>query len=614
VSSDHPDFHPTDVLQAADGRILVIDTGGWYKLCCPTSQLAKPQVPGAIYRLRKTGGEVALNCPPPKWEWPKPADFSALCAHLKSENQHVRRRAIEEIGQWPRSRTTPAEQASIARELVAVLLNAAKAGTADRFVEHALIYALIEGGDSKTMRDELPRTHPIGQRMLLYALCQTDPAAVDPRTIGGLLPAADDSVLEALRFCFTMVPEWKSAAQEWLSQNLAAQTEDVMTRLISGLSGADSSLLPDLGGLLKAAKEPALRLKLISAMQPVVKREDWPSAWSRLLLELLRSASPKEARAAADVLASCRLGKQPDLRKSLTEFCEDPAAGKELRLLVIANPELAAVAANHLPLLLKAFTTANSPVVRMQVAEIISRTTPDATALAELAGEIGRAGLLERALLLRAFRQCADGGIGTKVIDQLSSSGALASVPQHVLEECLGKFPPEILDRVKLARQKGAPNQEEQLRRLNELEKSLSTGDAQRGSVVFHAAKASCILCHKICYKGGALGPDLSKIGAVRTRRDLLEAVVFPSASFVRSYESVDVEHKDGSRNYGVIRNQSAETITLGTGAATPEVQIRLSDVKSMQAGQFSLMPAGLDVILAPQELADLIAFLQSLK
>ena len=40
--SDNVDFHPTDILEDADGSLLVIDTGGWYKLCCPTSQLHKP--------------------------------------------------------------------------------------------------------------------------------------------------------------------------------------------------------------------------------------------------------------------------------------------------------------------------------------------------------------------------------------------------------------------------------------------------------------------------------------------------------------------------------------------------------------------------------------------
>ena len=51
LTSDNRDFHPTDVLEDADGSLLVIDTGGWYKLCCPTSQLAKPDVLGGIYRI-----------------------------------------------------------------------------------------------------------------------------------------------------------------------------------------------------------------------------------------------------------------------------------------------------------------------------------------------------------------------------------------------------------------------------------------------------------------------------------------------------------------------------------------------------------------------------------
>ena len=55
VVSDNLDFHPTDVIEDADGSLLIVDTGGWYKLCCPTSQLVKPDVTGAIYRVKKVG-------------------------------------------------------------------------------------------------------------------------------------------------------------------------------------------------------------------------------------------------------------------------------------------------------------------------------------------------------------------------------------------------------------------------------------------------------------------------------------------------------------------------------------------------------------------------------
>ena len=55
VTSPDLDFHPTDVLEDADGSLIVVDTGGWYKLCCPTSQLQKPDVLGAIYRVSRQG-------------------------------------------------------------------------------------------------------------------------------------------------------------------------------------------------------------------------------------------------------------------------------------------------------------------------------------------------------------------------------------------------------------------------------------------------------------------------------------------------------------------------------------------------------------------------------
>ena len=60
LQADWVDFHPTDVIEDADGSLLVVDTGGWYKLCCPTSQLEKPAVLGAIYRVRRDG--TGLEC------------------------------------------------------------------------------------------------------------------------------------------------------------------------------------------------------------------------------------------------------------------------------------------------------------------------------------------------------------------------------------------------------------------------------------------------------------------------------------------------------------------------------------------------------------------------
>ncbi|NND97164.1 MAG: sulfatase-like hydrolase/transferase [Pirellulaceae bacterium] len=55
LSCDSRDFHPTDVIEDADGSLLVVDTGGWFYRGCPTSQFAKPDLLGGIYRIRRTG-------------------------------------------------------------------------------------------------------------------------------------------------------------------------------------------------------------------------------------------------------------------------------------------------------------------------------------------------------------------------------------------------------------------------------------------------------------------------------------------------------------------------------------------------------------------------------
>lgn len=59
LSSSDPDVHFTDLVEDADGSLLVIDTGAWFTNGCRTSGVAKPTLRGAIYRIRKIGA----RCP-----------------------------------------------------------------------------------------------------------------------------------------------------------------------------------------------------------------------------------------------------------------------------------------------------------------------------------------------------------------------------------------------------------------------------------------------------------------------------------------------------------------------------------------------------------------------
>ena len=112
-------------------------------------------------------------------------------------------------------------------------------------------------------------------------------------------------------------------------------------------------------------------------------------------------------------------------------------------------------------------------------------------------------------------------------------------------------------------------------------------------------------------YLGGKLGPDLTRIGGIRQTRDLLEAIVFPSISFVRSYEPTLVTTVDGRPIQGLIVEQDDESVTLALDPQRTERVMR-DEIDEMAAGRVSLMPSGFDQQLSLQELADLVEFLKA--
>ncbi len=97
LSSDEKDFHPTDVLEDADGSLLAINTGGWFRIGCPVSEISKPDVLGAIYRIRKKGMKkiedprgLALNL--------ETKSAKELARFLDDPRFAVRARAIDLLG------------------------------------------------------------------------------------------------------------------------------------------------------------------------------------------------------------------------------------------------------------------------------------------------------------------------------------------------------------------------------------------------------------------------------------------------------------------------------------------------------------------------------------
>lgn len=98
ITSNEIDFHPTDIFEDADGSLLMIDTGGWLYYGCPTSKIAKPNIYGAIYRLRQKGMKNIEDPRGNQLDW-KEATSQEMAGWLDDPRPVVRDRAIDTLAQ-----------------------------------------------------------------------------------------------------------------------------------------------------------------------------------------------------------------------------------------------------------------------------------------------------------------------------------------------------------------------------------------------------------------------------------------------------------------------------------------------------------------------------------
>ncbi len=96
LTSSEIDFHPTDIFEDADGSLLMIDTGGWLYYGCPTSKIAKPNIYGAIYRLRQKGMKKIDDPRGNQLDWEN-ATASEISGWLADPRPVVRDRAIDTL-------------------------------------------------------------------------------------------------------------------------------------------------------------------------------------------------------------------------------------------------------------------------------------------------------------------------------------------------------------------------------------------------------------------------------------------------------------------------------------------------------------------------------------
>jgi putative heme-binding domain-containing protein len=247
--------------------------------------------------------------------------------------------------------------------------------------------------------------------------------------------------------------------------------------------------------------------------------------------------------------------------------------------------------------------------IRGAAATVLAKSRLEKEQQFALAGSLKEVGPLEIPKLLPAFERNTSESLGHRLLAALKESPGLGGLRVDLLKGLLAKYPPAVQDEGRALISMVNADSARQAAHLDDLVRHLPTGDVRRGQAVM--LRAGCLTCHSIGYNGGRFGPDLTNIGKVRTSRDLIEAIVYPSASLVRGYETLSVTTKSGAVFAGTVARENADEVVLNI-APLVQQHVARGEISQMNPINLSLMPQGFGDLLPPQDLADLVEFLRS--
>ncbi len=132
-------------------------------------------------------------------------------------------------------------------------------------------------------------------------------------------------------------------------------------------------------------------------------------------------------------------------------------------------------------------------------------------------------------------------------------------------------------------------------------------GDAARGREIFGRL---CATCHRLGGLGTEIGPNLQSV-ANHPAGKLLVSILDPNASIQPGYTAYTARLTDGEEVYGLIAAETGNSLVLKLPDGKTRTVLR-AHLESLESANLSLMPEGLEAGLTPQNLADVIRFLQS--
>ncbi len=684
LKRDDPFFHPTDVLEDADGSVLVLDTGGWFRIGCPVSGEARPQHTGGIYRIRRDDLPRMTDPRGLKLDWQAAAE--TLIARLDDDRPAVRDRAVATLAArgiaavptlqaalktasvrgkthavWTLSRIEGVEAdralreaivntdaavrqaaataAGLRRDVDAVaalndvvdndiapvqraaaeaigrlqsptsvpdLIATLRAGT-DRPLNHAVTYALIEAAPVDALTPLLQDEHAGVRSAALLALdAKSD--GLTPTLVLNLLQSENNDLRRAALDVFQR-RGWSEGLDTALSHTLDAGDESLAIGIVTAFGGKPA-VQRSLAERLPAAP-PTLQAALLEALPRAGVEQLEPQLAQALRTQLTNADRTVALQTILTVEAIAKGALQDDL---LT-LAHDADRSRTLRLAAwrAAAPHAKQINNTAFALLIESLVDADAPAMdRLNAARALGSIPLNAAQCQTLASHMHRVGPIELAAVITAFDHPGDAATGQALFRHLNDNPASASLGVRRVTQLAKHYPQESQTEADTLIERLSAAERERRSALAAYANVLGSGDVARGRRLFFAPEATCVACHRVAGKGGTVGPDLSTIGKSRSAEDLLEAIVLPSSTFARGYEPFVITLTNGQPHYGSIIREAADAIVVRSQAG--EVRLPRANIRAIEPGTMSMMPLGLDRVLGPEKLADLVAFLRSLK
>jgi putative membrane-bound dehydrogenase-like protein len=600
----NPDIHLTDVMEdPRDGSLLLIDTGGWFRIGCPSSLMAKSDLLGAVYRIKPTKPQApplaAKRSSKSSWEL---ENAEEVAAQLGSADPGAVRAALEWVA------ANRSLKSGINNALVTLL-----DCELDPSNEHQLLHALlnvpppfmsIAGNDLN------------GRRMLLVDASRRPESRAFANTVEQVLqrfdPAKSPKLGPAIRRSLTVMPnggEIASAAFEaWLkNDSISAAKLDFISQVLAEKVAANAAqkLVTSMLGHDSVEVRTAA-LTILASQTTGTTNDTWFPALDKLLAD---APTPL-------VLDAIKKLKSPHFDAALQAIANDTKRPLAIRLKALDSAKSVKLTGETFDMVKNVLADAgSSSAAKIQAAGMLAAAPMTKEQMPQIAPLFATVGPVELKTLLPLLKRHKDAEIAKTLAHEIAKNPTIASQQESLYRTALADLPPEIFETIILpAYNTAAAATEAKKRQLGPLsDKVIASGNAAKGEQHFKAGKGTCIACHKIGEVGRPIGPDLSKIGAIRTERDLLESILFPSNTLARDYEAHVIETSDGQQTMGVIKSHTAEGL-LVVDIAGQEKTIAHQAITGDTTLTASLMPLGLDQTMPEPELLDLVAWLRSLK